>query len=278
MVNKRNLFLALLCSSIAALLAYQYISNLEKGLMADMEMVQVIVANKRIGMGDVIEEPWVHIQEIPVCYRIENAAATINEVVGKYADVEIFPGEQIILERLSLREPPKASGHYLKEGLRAIMLSLPEEDRLEGLLEPGDRVDIIGVLRTRDGGDMSFTFMQDVQVLLVGGKASGFETNDLEYMSYPSSTYNVVLAVTPVDAQRLAFLREYGRLRLSLRSKGDGRQIEDLERTDMTSLFEEQESDKKDVQVIRGTEVEEVHINLREPFPLNEYMFKEIIH
>jgi len=125
-------------------------------------------------------------------------------------------------ERASPSEPPLAA--LVPDGLRALAVGVDTVIGVGGLLRPGDRVDVVGVIGTQTGpADLrdprAVTIAQDVAVLAVEQVRAGGE-GSASAAGQPRATV-VTLAVSPAQAQAILLVDAEGVIRLSLRSPAD---------------------------------------------------------
>ncbi len=270
MVNKTNLLLALLFGLIATLLMHSYVKNIEEDLLDESETVKVITVVSPIKTGEIITRQMVEEKEMPKRFVVDGNISRVEEVLNKYALVDMSPGEQIIRARLTDDKVSKDNNYHLPKGLRAMMFSLSDEDRLGGILKSGDSVDVIAVLPLRTGeGEVSMTVLQDVTVLSAGepfddsSLSENLTYSNMNFMGYGSASSNIVLAVTPEEAQQLALLDQYGRIKLSLRPFGDV-ELEALNETKLTSItISGTQRYERSIQVIKGIELQETNVDIR---------------
>ena len=115
----------------------------------------------------------------------------------------------------------------VKPGMRAISLSVGGAAAVTCMVEPNDRIDVLGTFSFPSQtvpGEMetvTLTVLQDVTVLATGRKLAKQALSDRE--DRRSRGYNTVtLEVTPREAELLVFAQQMkGRLTLSLRNPND---------------------------------------------------------
>jgi Flp pilus assembly protein CpaB len=113
----------------------------------------------------------------------------------------------------------------LENFMRAVTINVDAASGVGGFVKPRDRVDVIATYGRGDKAGVE-TVLQNVEVLAVGtrvkeepvpvsgqDKASGMES--------PGGKATVTLAVTPIEAERLALAADEGKLTLSLRPVED---------------------------------------------------------
>ena len=152
----------------------------------------------------------------------------------------------------------------LKPGMRAITIRLGAGTRHSGLVDPGDRVDVVLTAQSRDGGHhnvLSRTILEDTRVLAVDrriGSVAGSkrETGEVERTEIVTAT----LEVFPEQTGLLALGEFEGELALAVRPlAASGVRSERSDITDLNALLARSAAPepelRKTVRVIRGTEV-----------------------
>ena len=156
----------------------------------------------------------------------------------------------------------------LKPGMRAITIRLGTGIRHSGLVDPGDRVDVVLTARSRDGGAQNVlarTILEDVRVLAIDRQivrvaGTAGDGDEVERAEIATAT----LEVLPSQTSLLAMAEFDGELTLAVRSlapAGTPSGLADL--VDMHSLLSppedvvepELEPQSKMVRVIRGVDI-----------------------
>jgi len=104
----------------------------------------VVVASSQISSTRAITEADVSLQEWPVGIIPEGAASTVEEVVGKIAMADVYPGEAVMTIRLA--DPDVATDNVaFTMDPEMVVFALPPEDLMSkiNLLRPGDLIDIL---------------------------------------------------------------------------------------------------------------------------------------
>jgi pilus assembly protein CpaB len=185
----------------------------------NQRMVRVLVPKEDLPKGAPLTEQAVALREMPAEWAHSNAISP-----EQFARVEnqklAYPaarGEMILWSMLEGQAAPSFSARLLK-GRRAITVPVDEVNSISGMLQPGDRIDLM-VSTRKDTRTFMFPLLQNVVVLATGSQAvagSEAEGNDGR-RSYTTIT----LDAAPQDAQRLLAAREIGKLAALLRSPGD---------------------------------------------------------
>jgi pilus assembly protein CpaB len=140
-------------------------------------------------------------------------------------------GEPIIMSKLYKSDDPGFLRGSLTPGMRAVAVKSNAETSASGFILPGDRVDIMlthSMVRramerqaSSDGSSImalehtSETIMENLRVLAVDQKVSEFEGGAVV-------AKNVLLEVTPKQAEKLNTAKSMGKLSLILRSAEEG--------------------------------------------------------
>jgi pilus assembly protein CpaB len=267
MLNKKNLLIAVLCSLIAACLAYSYLEELEARVMSSNDTGNVVVAVVDIPEGTCITSDMIEERQISVDVIAMRASRRLQDVVGKSAIEGITKGEQIIETRLGSGREIKSFVNTISGGLRAVTLNVSEDCTFSGLLRPGDRLDIIGSTNEYGSGERNvYTYIRDVEVLAVGDEYNPYTNSGknqggdlLSQFQSASKARTVTLALTPEDVETIVMLEQFGNLKFALRSNvsddnGNEDSVEEAEQSQPTRV----------VELIRGTRIEKVQFGMEQ--------------
>jgi pilus assembly protein CpaB len=180
------------------------------------------------------ETVWVAVHDIPARVRIDadavesasrsttdldsDAITNVKNVVGKYSLITIPAGSVMTLSRVGTLAA-FALPARLPVGMRAISIAIDRVKGVSGLIQPGDRVDVIAVApRVADETPMGATILRGALVLAMGN-----ETETAQATPSPTNQdlTTVTLAVTPGQADVLASADVNTVLRLTLRSPNE---------------------------------------------------------
>jgi pilus assembly protein CpaB len=224
--NKMLVFSAV-CGLLAVIAGYAAISMKESQINEMSRPVKVILAAKYIAARAQVTRDMVKEGEMPAKFATEAVARDFKDIKGYIALAPFVEDEPILINKLSRKAEQLSSN--VPTGLRAIAIPVDETSSCGYMIKPGDDVD---VLLTYDKAldkrpyMVTSTMLQCARVIAVGEGLEDGE-NSKKYSS-------ISLAVSPQEAQLLAFASEKGRFTLLLRPAGE----KDRARTsDMT--FEE---------------------------------------
>ena len=262
-MNLKKTNIALLLVSLgtgtaATLGSNEYISNQVRAYKArvdaEYEKVKVVVAKDDLPSGVVMTGAHVALREVPKAFLHADSIVSDrwNQYRGFITDARLTKGAPVLQSQL--RSPYDEGVSYaLEAGKRALTIPVDQVSSLSGLLEPGNRVDILLSLLRR-ATKSTVVLMSDIPILATGN-ATEFDRNG----AASARGYNTVtLLVTPDQAAKLVHAREEGSISVVLRSDDDQDEL-DLDKVTLASLLNEPAPVKKrrtppkpDVEVIRG--------------------------
>ena len=174
---------------------------------------------------------------------LAGSKGTLNLALRNQSDGQGTVTDPVTLSDLQfLQEPPVGStlnvavtaahapaplSTHLEVGMRAFTIRSSLWSGLAGLLLPGDNVDVLLTVTdqatAKEIGAVTVTLVQGVEVLAIDQLLEAPASNKTEpgNKSEPNAQHAVTLAVTPVQAARLALAETKGTLNLSLRGKAD---------------------------------------------------------
>ena len=241
------LIFAILCGVAAVGLAIQWrnqqvhkLTELEKTLRENYrDPVEVVVAAKDLAEGTLLDISHLAKAMVPEKFVQPYAVRNPSELLGKTIVAPMAEGEQILATKV--RPPDEVpSGTTLSslmpKGRRGVTITVDAITGVGGFVRPGDMVDVLWTVKQpsadqQEGQVVTLTLFQDVPVLAVGQEAVGGRLSrpkepqaSAQDAQQPST---VTLALTPHETALLLYVREQGRIQLSLRPRADkGQQVE----------------------------------------------------
>lgn len=208
------LILAIVFGLAAAWGAYQYFKKIENTYKASDNYVQVAVAKVIIPARQVITDQMVDFTEMPANYASPGVLGKPDEVIGKMSRSDIFPGEQIIKNKItSSNDPGEGLAMIVEPGRRAVTVPVNDVTGVAGLLKPGDHIDLLGTLTVNDQVITS-TIIQNIKILAVNKSTSASGEKQAQ-------AGLLTLSVDPFEAQHLTLTLEKGSIRILLRTPAD---------------------------------------------------------
>lgn len=152
--------------------------------------------------------------------------ADANLILGRKTLFEIKARKPILWSDIEGGAPgDRGLADAVKPGMRAISISVSGAASVSGMVQPNDRIDVLGTFMfpARNAPEeletVTLTVLQDVTVLAVGNRMA---REALTGRSRSSGYSTVTLEVTPREAELLVFAQQVkGRLVLSLRNPND---------------------------------------------------------
>ena len=139
-----------------------------------------------------------------------------SQLSGRVSGLVIIPGT--VVTTAMFPDPQTRIGTVvIPAGKRALALEVEAMAGVAGFVGAGDRIDVYGVVKGEGAPPSVRLVLQGVDVLKVNG--AGLATPQAQPDS-PNLIY--LLAVTPVDAERLIYLNEFEKLYFDLVPKGEG--------------------------------------------------------
>jgi len=203
----------------------------------------VVVAKQDIASRTTVTTDMIETTTLPKNALPSGAFTDEKVVVGQVTRIPIYKGEPLVQGKLVAQASKTDLGlsYIVPAGERAMAISVDKVISAGGLIRPGDRVDVLGVISATSSstsGSTSdkqvVTVAQNIEVLAVeqalenqipasaedqsAGRNVG--TPVQQHDAQPGATV-VTLALTPQQAQQVLLIDAQGKLRLSVRAPGD---------------------------------------------------------
>ncbi len=231
------LFISILLAVFATFLVHLYVDKYISAVTGGKK-VAVITPITDIRRGATITDGMLKIHQVPMNYVPENAIKPgyKDYILGQKAAFNVKHGGYLLWTDIFIEKKVILS-QTLLPGERAITIHIDDVSGINGLIEPGDSVDILASFDV-PGKDYSSTksltkvLLQDVIVLAVGDRTVSHTYMDDSASSKGfiqkvgreaafSGASTVTLKLKPEEALMLTFAEEKGRIRLILRSRKD---------------------------------------------------------
>ncbi|MGD9230893.1 MAG: Flp pilus assembly protein CpaB [Desulfobacterales bacterium] len=211
--------LALIVAVVASVLLYKWMKKqTAPKKVAKVETLQVAVAEVEIPAGtklkpEMMKTAYFMKESLPQGYF-----STPEKAAGRIVLTPINRTELILESRLAPMDVKRGGmAAILKPGKRAVSVAGNKVLGLSGLINPGDRVDIL--LTTSDPKKpevmMNKTVFENVLVLATGTQLSRNAEGK------PSPVDNYTLEVTPEQGEKLVLAASQGKIHFALRSVSD---------------------------------------------------------
>ena len=230
------LVVAVILGVLAAVLTGRYVASLERGVAAEDEPIEVLVAQEAVARGtsaeEMLEAGLVVRQSIPRRYVAEGAVSSTASIEGQVLAEDVSRGEQITQARF--RFPSQAGLAFsIPEDFVAVTISNNAVKGVAGLVKPNDHVMVVVTLDPGPDGEVLTQVLLPRARVLAIGTAVGAEPAETQQQTgggglagsqqadgqQPAST--ITLALSPEDVEKLVCAEETGSVWLALLGSTD---------------------------------------------------------
>jgi Flp pilus assembly protein CpaB len=210
------LTVALGCGLVAVVGVLQYIDGARAA--ANTAETRVLVAAKEININEPLNETNVEAISWPQGRVPMGVVRDVRQLEGKLAASRLYPGEPILTSKV-MGVDDRSGSLKVPLGYRVVSVKVTSDSAVSSLLEPGDRVDVVAVLRQgrENPTAMAKTILKAVRVFAVN--------REMDRANGPSESYDeartVSLLVQPDQAEKLMMATALGAIKLSLRAPDD---------------------------------------------------------
>jgi pilus assembly protein CpaB len=217
-----TLIVAAVIAVATGLLTLNYVSSVSRSEAAQAEpQVRILVAKQDIPARVTIEVSMLKRIARPASQVEPGAVLDAHKAIGQLSLVSLPAGSTITASRIG-RPQSVALSVVLKRGMRAVSIGIDRVKAVAGLIQPGDRVDVIAVPpRAGDETPQGRTILFGALVLASGTQMESTSQPSPQPGQQDSNLTTVTLAVTPAQADVLAAADINATLRLALRSPQD---------------------------------------------------------
>ena len=223
------LIVAIVLGIVAAIGVRSYLKAQQVQFQRQVRPVKVAVARRTIEADEELTQDMIELEEIPA--NMLTTDMIVEQELGRYVGVgrrvtrNIDKGTQIRVGHFISREL-RVAAERLTEGKRAITIAVDATSGVAGLVRPGDHVDIVatttGTRRaapTTGAAPETWKVLSDVTVLAVDDRMTETAAGITDYRSYRRGYSSFTLAVTPLEAQILSYLKDNAKLTFVLRPR-----------------------------------------------------------
>lgn len=244
-ILKNRIILGLLCIIVSLLICFGLTPLFNDALKAKVTLVRV---SSEIRKGEQITAHMITEAEVGGYNLPPDVVYRKEDVIGKYANADLYKGDTILQSKLS--DTPMLKNAYLSKlngENRAISVTIKSfAAGLSGKLEAGDIVSLLA----SDVGELRETLVPpELQyVEIIATTASTGVDNDVqadtegEEKELPST---ITVLASPEQARLLAELEQTGKLHAALVYRGDSEQAEEFIR-EQEKLLEELYSEEEE--------------------------------
>jgi pilus assembly protein CpaB len=209
MTSKRTVVVtvAVAVGVMASVLSYVFLNNAQDNAYHNAKLVNAYVITKAIPRtlsgADVANGGYLQEKKVPAEFRPSSAITRLDSIRDEAADANLPAGEIIVNGMFASPDTiASVAAETVPTGDVAISVSVDQVHAVAGLIQPGDKVDILLDIN----GNQETYLYQDVPVLAVGTTlvpAPGASASAAQTTA--TTTSNVItFAVTPDAAARIA--------------------------------------------------------------------------
>ncbi len=218
--NAVVLVVALVLGTVAAILARNWLLSHSRANLAQGGTGTIVVAAAPLAFGTQLSPE--NIKEIPWSTSAlpEGAFATAQELLNdgrRMALASIARNEPVMRSKITAPGQRAALSSLLDPGKRAVTVRVDDVRGVAGVIQPGDRVDVVlirGETQSKSKDGYSDVILQSVKVLAID-QITG------ERPEQPTIAKAVTLEVSAEDAQKILLATDIGRLSLILRQPAE---------------------------------------------------------
>ncbi|UJR85295.1 Flp pilus assembly protein CpaB [Sandaracinus amylolyticus] len=199
------------------------------------QTIEVVAAAIDIELGQPVRAEWLTTKEVPQSYLEERhiPADGMRDLIGLPLAQAVHAGEAVLRTDLSaMSDARRTLSGTIPSGQRAVTIMARPTSTFGGLLRPGDRVDVLLTVGSRELPDTwrQVVVLENILVLAVGQEfevrdaveapTTGGSRGDTRDVRFGRAT-NITLQVTVEQGALLTIARQRGGLSLLLRNPND---------------------------------------------------------
>lgn len=225
-MRMRSVMLLAIAAGCGLVAMFIFQQAMHRPAQAEVENVSVLVALTEISPGTKLDDTNTEFREFPIAVLPQHAIQTKEEYTERALKVRAMPGDILTLDKLS-RKGQHGASNDIPAGMVAVTIPVDSAQSSAGLLQPGDRVDVMVTYRSlhQQGlGKEIKTVLEYVEVFATDKTREAAVVAD-------GNAKTITLLVNPEQGKLLNLATEIGKLHLAMRSKEDSKaRVPDRER------------------------------------------------
>lgn len=223
------LLAALVLAALATLLTVQFLKSREAALAEQAAaraksggpQVAVVVPTRDLPAGTPLDKNIVAAREIQsdLLYPDTVKVEEFDKFKGQALIRPVYRGRPLL--KADFRPAFADFAGTLVAGTRAITIDIDELNSIAHMVQPGNRIDLMLIMKRDDGGQTVVPFMEQMKVLATGQKIIQDGSDDRPGVRKTQTYTTFTLEVTPTQAGRIALSLDIGKLRAVLRNETD---------------------------------------------------------
>lgn len=233
MKSRNILIFALIMAVVTTLLFNNYMKNLESKYKKAQNKVTVVVAKQSIKENQRVTKEMLELKEISADAVLPEAVKKMEDVIGKYAIVDIRQDEMLMPFRFTNQfEETQLITRKIRDGYRAVSIEVNYVESVSNLIQPEDDVDVVYTENNKQENGKSTAnaevVLENVRVLAVGSRLNVKEPQasadnkgeaQQKQADHGVEYTAVTLELKTEDAVKLISDDASGNIKLLLRSK-----------------------------------------------------------
>ena len=216
-----NIIIGVVLALFAIFMIQKHLAQREaliRKLIAEGELVEVVVAKADIPKETTITVNMVGAATVRAKTVQPGDLTSLDSAIGKFAEIDILKGQHINSNMVRALGGAKFLSQAVPQGMRAITIPVDKVSAIEGLIKPGDNVDVVATFdvpdpATNESEVVVVTIFQGVKILATNKNLSQYQTADV--------INTVTMALRPDDIKVLTYILQYSTIRLVLRAPLD---------------------------------------------------------
>ncbi len=219
----RAVIVVVVAALLASIAAYGVFQAIQTQQIREVPVAArfTVVAARTIPVGTQLTPEMIRVAGWPADAPVAGGFAKPEEVLGRGVTVGLVENEPILESKLAAKGTAAGLASVIPPGMRAIAVRVNDVISVAGYTLPGSRVDVIVTLNPGQES-ISRIVISNVQVLSIGQSIDTGQAREGKAAQNPPL---VTLALSPVDAERLALASTQGQIMLALRNPMDTESI-----------------------------------------------------
>ena len=193
-------------------------------LLPKRATVEVVVARRDLRRGELVVPENMAVREVPAEYLPGTAVSPerFEKHLGATLDQPMRSGEPLLVGAIVGADAGSFASR-IRQGIRAMSVLVDEVNSVSGMLQPGDRIDLLFSVRPPvspgqpPAQEVTATLMQDLAVLATGRQVRAGGDDGVGARHFTAIT----VEVSPEQAQQLIVAQRTGKLTAMLRHPDD---------------------------------------------------------
>ena len=194
----------------------------------------VVVPTKDLELGELLTEENCKILDYPIRLIPEAAVSSLDQVTDMATRQPMRKELPILLNQIIHKN--QQGDLVIPPGKKVCSIKVSAADMIDGLLRPGDRIDLVGIFkvrRDRQNVTMAKTFLKNITVFSAGGKMTNSGIRE------PGGSRGGIISVlvSPQQAEMLLLVQKAAQLSIVLRGKEAADEPEGVSDDDFLAKF-----------------------------------------